>query len=141
MLTYSNMQYKDLKEKAKKAGVRVTKDVRGKRVKLTAKELRAKIRLNFENSVKNAQQVIRVCRTIVGPGPQMTMRPSGVPPPPPPPPPTQIGDLFEPCRARPVPFCRHGFLPPPRTSPRCFVVAVARRELAKKASYASLSSS
>jgi hypothetical protein len=81
------MQYKDLKEKAKKAGLRVTKDVRGKRVKLTAKELRAKIRLNFENSVKNAQQVIRVCRTIVGPGPQMTMRPSGVPPPPPPPPP------------------------------------------------------
>ena len=80
------MQYKDLKEKAKKAGLRVTKDVRGKRVKLTAKELRAKIRLNFENSVKNAQQVIRVCRTIVGPGPQMTMRPSGVPPPPPPPP-------------------------------------------------------
>ena len=78
------MQYKDLKEKAKKAGLRVTKDVRGKRVKLTAKELRAKIRLNFENSVKNAQQVIRVCRTIVGPGPQMTMRPSGVPPPPPP---------------------------------------------------------
>ncbi len=73
------MQYKELKEKAKKAGVRVTKDVRGKRVKLTAKELRAKIRLNFENSVKNAQQVIRVCRTIVGPGPQMTMRPSGVP--------------------------------------------------------------
>ena len=89
MLTYSNMQYKDLKEKAKKAGLRITKDVRGKRVKLTAKELRAKIRLNFENSVKNAQHVIRVCRTIVSPGPQMTMRPSGVPPPPPPPVKTQ----------------------------------------------------
>ena len=83
------MQYKELKEKAKKAGVRLTKDVRGKRVKLTAKELRAKIRLNFENSVKNAQQVIRVCRTIVGPGPQMTMRPGGIPPPPPPPPPSR----------------------------------------------------
>lgn len=83
------MQYKDLKEKAKKAGIRITKDVRGKRVKLTAKELRAKIRLNFENSVKNAQQVIRVCRTIVGPGPQMTMRPGGIPPPPPPPPPSR----------------------------------------------------
>lgn len=80
------MQYKDLKEKAKKAGLRVTKDVRGKRVKLTAKELRAKIRFNFENSVKNAQHVIRVCRTIVSPGPQMTMRSGGVPPPPPPPP-------------------------------------------------------
>jgi len=87
MLTYSNMQYKDLKEKAKKAGLRITKDVRGKRVKLTARELRAKIRLNFENSVKNAQHVIRVCRTIVSPGPQMTMRPGSIPPPPPPPPP------------------------------------------------------
>ena len=81
------MQYKDLKEKAKKAGLRITKDVRGKRVKLTAKELRAKIRLNFENSVKNAQHVIRVCRTIVGPSPQMTARTGGGPPPPPPPPP------------------------------------------------------
>jgi hypothetical protein len=100
MLTYSNMQYKDLKEKAKKAGVRVTKDVRGKRVKLTAKELRAKIRLNFENSVKNAQQVIRVCRTSGGPGPQMTMRPSGVPPPPPPPPPTQIVPRKPPVNAK-----------------------------------------
>ena len=94
------MQYKDLKEKAKKAGLRVTKDVRGKRVKLTAKELRAKIRLNFENSVKNAQQVIRVCRTIVGPGPQMTMRPGGVPPPPPPPPPTQIVPMKPPVNAK-----------------------------------------
>ena len=74
------MQYKDLKEKAKKAGLRVTKDVRGKRVKRTAKELRAKIRLNFENSVKNAQQVVRICRTIVGPSPQMTMRTGGGPP-------------------------------------------------------------
>ena len=81
------MQYRDLKEKAKKAGLRVTKDVRGKRVKLTAKELRAKIRLNFENSVKNAQQVVRICRTIVGPSPQMTMRTGGGPPLPPPPPP------------------------------------------------------
>jgi hypothetical protein len=89
IIVYNNMQYKDLKEKAKKAGLRITKDVRGKRVKLTAKELRAKIRLNFENSVKNAQQVIRVCRTIVGPGPQMTMRPGGIPPPPPPPPPSR----------------------------------------------------
>jgi hypothetical protein len=51
------MQYKELKEKAKKMGLRVTKDVRGKRVKLTAQEIRAKLRLNLENSVKNAQHV------------------------------------------------------------------------------------
>ncbi len=30
---------------------------------------------------------------------------------------------MEPCRARPVPFWRHGFLPPPRTSPRPFACA------------------
>jgi hypothetical protein len=32
------------------------------------------------------------------------------------PPPTQIGLRMEPARAWPVPFWRHGFLPPPRTS-------------------------
>src|SRR5436305_678274 len=39
------------------------------------------------------------------------------------PPCLQIGDLVEPARARPVPFCFHGFLPPPRTSPRVLVFA------------------
>lgn len=85
------MQYKDLKEKAKKMGIRVTKDVRGKRVKLTAKELRAKLRLNFENSVKNAQHVIRLCKTIVVPASSVPAPPrtGGGPPPPPPPPPSK----------------------------------------------------
>lgn len=82
------MQYKDLKEKAKKMGLRVTKDVRGKRVKLTARELRSKLRMNFENSVKNAQQVIRLCKTIVVPASPTVSR-TGGPPPPPPPPPSQ----------------------------------------------------
>jgi hypothetical protein len=82
------MQYKDLKEKAKKLGLRVTKDVRGKRVKFTAKELRSRITMNFENSVKNAQQVIRICKTIVVPNSQLPSR-GGPPPPPPPPPPSR----------------------------------------------------
>lgn len=74
------MQYRELKNKAKKLGLRVTKTVNGKRVKLTAKELRSKITMNFENSVRNAQKVIRICQTVV---------PHGVrAPPPPPPPPT-----------------------------------------------------
>jgi hypothetical protein len=73
------MQYKELKDKAKKLGLRVTKTVGGKRVKLSARELRSKITMNFENSVKNAQRVIRICRTVVIPV-------SGPPPPPPPPP-------------------------------------------------------
>ena len=79
------MQYRDLKNKAKKLGLRVTKTVKGKRVKLSAKELRSKITMNFENSVKNAQKVIRVCQNIVAPAPTMVR--AGVPPPPPPPPP------------------------------------------------------
>src|SRR5207302_10655332 len=37
---------------------------------------------------------------------------------------------MEPCRARPVPFCRYGFLPPPATSPRVLVSAVPWRALA-----------
>lgn len=79
------MQYRDLKNKAKKMGLRVTKNVDGKRVKLTARELRAKITTNFENSVRNAQKVIRMCQSVVPAA--TTARVSGVPPPPPPPPP------------------------------------------------------
>jgi len=85
------MQYKDLKDKAKKLGLRVTKTVKGKRVALSAKELRAKITMNFENSVKNAQKVIRICRTVVVPTAQAPQPVPRVPPPPPrapaPPPP------------------------------------------------------
>jgi hypothetical protein len=77
------MQYRDLKNKAKKLGLRVTKTVDGKRVKLSARELRSKITMNFENSVKNAQKVIRICQTVVAPRPQGVR----IPPPPPPPPP------------------------------------------------------
>jgi len=83
------MQYKDLKDKAKKLGLRVTKTVKGKRVPLSAKELRAKITMNFENSVKNAQKVIRICRTVVLPTGQTPQPAARVPPPPPPPPPPQ----------------------------------------------------
>ena len=80
------MQYRDLKNKAKKLGLRVTKTVKGKRVKLSAKELRSKITMNFENSVKNAQKVIRVCQNIVAPTVVRVGAPPAPPPPPPPPP-------------------------------------------------------
>ena len=73
------MQYRDLRNKAKKLGLRVTKNVDGKRVKLTARELRAKITMNFENSVKNAQRVIKICKTV------LISPPNGPRPPPPPP--------------------------------------------------------
>lgn len=89
------MQYLELKNKAKKQGLRVTKTVKGKRVKLTARELRSKIRMNFENSVKNAQKVIKVCQTIVVP-----TRSVGAPPPPPPPPPPQRRPVINTQRAK-----------------------------------------
>ena len=79
------MQYRELKNKAKKLGLRVTKNVDGKRVKLTARELRSKITMNFENSVKNAQKVIRICQTVVAPAPQVGRAPAPPPPPPRPP--------------------------------------------------------
>src|SRR4051795_3758902 len=40
------------------------------------------------------------------------------------PPPAKCGARIEPARARPVPFWRHGFAPPPRTLPRVLVDAV-----------------
>src|SRR3954470_24931413 len=43
------------------------------------------------------------------------------------PPPAKCGARIEPWRARPVPFGRHGFAPPPRTRPRVFVDEVPRR--------------
>ena len=87
------MQYRDLKNKAKKLGLRVTKNVDGKRVKLTGRELRSKITMNFENSVKNAQKVIKICKTV------LISTPTGAtprPPPPPPPPPPRMRPLTRP---------------------------------------------
>ena len=46
------------------------------------------------------------------------------------PPPLQRGDLMDPALARPVPFCCHGFLPPPRTSDRVFTLTVPWRQFA-----------
>ena len=49
------------------------------------------------------------------------------------PPPVHWGARIEPWRARPVPFWRHGFAPPPRTSPRVFVEWVPARRAASSA--------
>ena len=40
------------------------------------------------------------------------------------PPPFHNGERFDPARALPVPFCFHGFRPPPRTSLLVFVEVV-----------------
>ena len=49
-------------------------------------------------------------------------------------------ERVEPERARPVPFCRHGFLPPPAINPRVLVEAVPERRLANCIRTASCSS-
>jgi pyruvate/2-oxoglutarate dehydrogenase complex dihydrolipoamide dehydrogenase (E3) component len=74
------MDYKQLKEKVKATGQRVTKDVNGRRMKLTIKELRKKVRRNMENRVKNAKQTVGMCKSLLNMGTRVPL-----PPPPPPP--------------------------------------------------------
>jgi len=100
------MEYEKLKEQVKKMGFRVTKDVKGKRVKLTKKELVAKLPTKsttpqtLENQAKSAKKFIRVCKMVlreaepnsprvqrvVAQPVRMSPRRVAVPPPPPPPP-------------------------------------------------------
>lgn len=65
------MEYEKLKERVKKLGLRVTKDVKGKRVKLTKKELKAKLpkkakaEPSLENQAKSAKKFIKVCKMVL----------------------------------------------------------------------------
>ena len=99
------MEYDKLKEKVKMLGFRVTKDVKGKRVKLTKKELAAKLpkkmkaQPSLENQAKSAKKFIKVCKMVLREAepaqpraPRVVqqpvrMSPRRVAPPPPPPPP------------------------------------------------------
>ena len=96
------MDYESLKERAKKMVIRVTKDVQGKRVKLTKKELESKLKKVTKKSKKSgmekqagrALKVIRVCKTVLREAqpnhqvvPMQTRRMAMERPPPPPPPP------------------------------------------------------
>jgi len=97
------MDYESLKKHAKKLGIRVTKDVQGKRVKLTKKELESKLkkatkktkRGGMEKQAKSALKFIRICKTVLReaqPNQEIVSVPTrrvamGRPPPPPPPPP------------------------------------------------------
>jgi len=100
------MEYEKLKEQVKKLGFRVTKDVKGKRTKLTKKELMAKLPTKsttpqtLENQAKSAKKFIRVCKMVLreaepnAPRVQRVVaqpvrtspRRAVIPPPPPPPP-------------------------------------------------------
>ena len=99
------MEYDKLKEKVKMLGFRVTKDVKGKRVKLTKKELAAKLpkkmkaQPSLENQAKSAKKFIKVCKMVLREAeptqpraPRVVKQPvrmsprRAAPPPPPPPP-------------------------------------------------------
>ena len=92
------MEYEKLKEQVKKLGFRVTKDVKGKRVKLTKKELMAKLPTKsttpqtLENQAKSAKKFIRVCKMVLreagpnAPRVQRVAQPVRMSPRPPPPP-------------------------------------------------------
>lgn len=99
------MEYEKLKEKVKMLGFRVTKDVKGKRVKLSKKELTAKlpkkvkVEPSLENQAKSAKKFIKVCKMVLkeaGPNAprvqrvaqpvRMSPRRATIPSPPPPPP-------------------------------------------------------
>ena len=99
------MEYDKLKEKVKMLGLRVTKDVKGKRVKLTKKELAAKLpkkikaQPSLENQAKSAKKFIKVCKMVlreaepsrtVSQPVRMSPRRTAMPPPPPPPPPMSL---------------------------------------------------
>ena len=100
------MEYDRLKEKVKKMGFRVTKDVKGKRVKLSKKELQSKLDKKkkgvsgptLENQARDAKKFIRVCKMVLkeaepnAPRAPRVVR-TTVPPPPPPPPPPMRGPL------------------------------------------------
>jgi len=91
----------DLKEKVKKMGFRVTKDVKGKRVKLSKKELQDKLGKKkksgsgptLENQARDAKKFIKICKMVLreaeANAPRVVRQRRSVmtPPPPPPPPP------------------------------------------------------
>jgi hypothetical protein len=94
------MEYDRLKERVKKMGFRVTKDVKGKRVKLTKKELQAKLDKKkksgsgptLENQARDAKKFIKVCKMVLKeaePNVPRAPRPSRAAAAPPPPPPTR----------------------------------------------------
>ena len=69
------MKIEILKNEAKRLGLRVTKKIKGKRVPLTEKELKAKIERrrspSLEIQVRNTKKLLRTCKSLL-----KTMEPS-----------------------------------------------------------------
>jgi len=63
------MKFEILKDEAKRLGLRVTKKIKGKRVALSEKELKAKIRRRkppaLEIQVRETRKLLRTCRSLL----------------------------------------------------------------------------
>jgi len=75
------MDYQELKKRVKSSGQRITKDIKGKRVRLTSQELRKKVRRDMMNRVNDAKQTLGMCKSLLN-----VTKNRRVPAPPPPPP-------------------------------------------------------
>jgi len=86
----------DLRERVKSLGYRVTKDVKGKRIKLSKKELQAKLdkkkkksHPTLDNQARNVKKFIKVCKMVLkeaepnAPRAPRPTRTTASPPPPP----------------------------------------------------------
>lgn len=84
------MKFEILKDEAKRLGLRVTKKVKGKRVPLSEKELKAKIQRRkppaLEIQVRETRKLLRTCRSLLGDAEKRQVTVKKVPPIPPAPP-------------------------------------------------------
>ncbi len=79
----------NIRSKAIKLGLRVTKDVNGSRVKLSDKDIKKRVHAVMKSRASNTKKFIRICRDVLvtaGPIGTVTQSRSTLPPPPPPPP-------------------------------------------------------
>jgi len=93
----------NIRSKAIKLGLRVTKDVNGSRVKLSDKDIKKRVHAVMKSRASNTKKFIRICRDVLvtaGPIGTVTQSRSTLPPPPPPPPPPPRKPLVNEKRAK-----------------------------------------
>jgi hypothetical protein len=92
-----------LRNKAKKLGIRVTKDVDGKRVKLTENDIKKLIFTVMRNKASNTKKFIRICKNVLvtaSPNNNRRVTRSSFQAPPPPPPPAPRKPVINAKRAK-----------------------------------------
>lgn len=82
----------DIRNVARRMGIRLTRDINGKRIRVSSSELKKKIKAvggSVPNPVKQAKKLIQMCRLLLEnvPVPKKASPPAVLRAPPPPPPP------------------------------------------------------